>query len=380
MRIDAHVHFLPPALQDSLQEFAEQEPFWGMLLYPGGRISKVQGWRSIEQMLEDMDRAGVDRVVVQSEYRREHAACIERNNQAIDLVRRFPNQISAFACIQPAAGEEAVDELKRCLDHGLAGVGELHPYGQGFRFTDQGFLQLAEYCAREAVPLNLHANESVGHYYPGKSPFPIREYYALAERFPSLRLILAHWGGGLFFYEIMPEVRKVLANVVYDTAASPLLYPTSEIFPIALQIVGAHKILYGSDYPLRLYPRRKGGPDFTSFLDEIHALGLGTAQEEAVLGGNMQRILNERAAGSPVFDREATSPVDVDIQEIQAGMPLRAVVSRFPETRDVFARYGIPWSDNPVPSWEPIEQAACARGFAAAKLQRLLDDLNAAIS
>ena len=150
-----------------------------MLLYPGGRISRVQGWRSPEQMLEDMHLAGVDRVVLQSEYRREHAACIERNDQAIDLVRRFPNRISAFACIQPAAGLKAIDELKRCLDCGLVGVGEMYPYGQGFKCTDRTFLELAGYCAREGVPLNLHANESVGHYYPGKSPLPIREYYAL---------------------------------------------------------------------------------------------------------------------------------------------------------------------------------------------------------
>lgn len=377
MRIDAHVHYLPPALRDSLPEFAEQEPYWGLLLYPGGKVSTVQGWRSVEQMLEDMDQAGVDRVVLQSESRRKHVACIERNNQAIDLVQRFPDQISAFACIQPTAGEKAIDELKRCLDHGLVGVGEMNPYGQGFRFTDPGFQLLAEYCSRKRVPLNLHANETVGHYYPGKSPIPIREYYALAERFPSLCLILAHWGGGLFFYEMMPEVRKALSNVFYDTAASPLLYRTGEIFPVALQILGAEKIIYGSDYPLRTYPRKKGGPDFTSFLAEIDALGLEPEQEDAILGGNMERILNEAPAGRQPLRREESPD---DAMEIRAELPVRVVAARFPKTQEVFSRYGIPCVDHPIPSWEPIEHAARARGFDGAKLQRFLDDLNAAAS
>ena len=47
----------------------------------------------------------------------------------------------------------------------------------------------------------------------------------------------------------MKEVNALMSNVFYDTAATPLLYK-NEIFSASLNIVGAKKILFGSDYPL----------------------------------------------------------------------------------------------------------------------------------
>jgi uncharacterized protein len=102
----------------------------------------------------------------------------------------------------------------------------------------------------------------VGPYYLGKAATPLADYYDTAVAHPTLPLILAHWGGGLLFYEQMPRLRRHLQNVYYDTAASPLLYPTATIFPTALACVSPHKLLYGSDFPLLLYPRRQTSPDF----------------------------------------------------------------------------------------------------------------------
>ena len=52
----------------------------------------------------------------------------------------------------------------------------------------------------------------------------------------------------------MPEVKETLRNVYFDTAASPFLY-TADVFSTVERLVGADKILFGSDYPL-LRPRR----------------------------------------------------------------------------------------------------------------------------
>ena len=60
---------------------------------------------------------------------------------------------------------------------------------------------------------------------------------------------MTHWGGGIIFYEMMKEVSELMSNVFYDTAATPLLYK-NEIFGASLNIIGAKKILFGSDYPL----------------------------------------------------------------------------------------------------------------------------------
>jgi predicted TIM-barrel fold metal-dependent hydrolase len=388
MRIDAHVHYTPPSLAENLNRLAEAEPYWGLLLAPASAGHTVQGWATPERMIEDMDRAGLDRVVLQGEYRLKHESCVARNNQSLEILRRWPDRVMAFACIQPRAGQAALDELKRCLDGGMRGVGELNPYAQGHAMDDVGFLRLVEACAQDDVLLNLHVSEAVGHYYPGKSATPLLDYYHLACQYPELRLILAHWGGGLMFYEIMPEVRRVLKNVWYDTAASPLLYPTAAVFNVALQCIDHRKILYGSDYPLLICPRKQREPDFRPFLTEIDSLGLAPDVSEDILGNNAAQLFGlleageDRGAnslGQRQAPRGATASGDRAPANITEAMSVTAVAALWPETCAVFERHGISWRDCPVPFWEPIAQAAAVRGYGPPARRRLLDELNEAI-
>jgi predicted TIM-barrel fold metal-dependent hydrolase len=393
MLIDAHIHYTPPSLAADLDAFVRAEPFWGLMLTsrPGGK--SVQGWATAERMIADMDAAGIDKVVLMGEYRRSHEGCVARNDQALEILRRWPRRVIAFAMVQPLAGQAALDELARCLDRGMRGVGELGPYGQGYRLDDPDFLCLAEACIRHDIPLNLHANEEVGGYYPGKATTPLRDYYRLASRYPELKLILAHWGGGLFFYELMPEVRQALANVWYDTAASPLLYPTRDIFDVALRCVDHRKLLYASDYPLQLYPRRQPEPDFRPFLAEIEDMGLSDDVRADILGGNAARLLGLAPPAPRPFGKlraglqgEPGSPQAWGVRgaapgaAIVAHMSTLAVAEAWPETRAVFARHGIPCDDSPVPFWEPIAQAAAARGLGPDALARLVAELNEAVA
>ncbi len=384
MLIDAHVHYTPPSLAADLDAFVREEPFWGQMLAPRPDGTTLQGWATAERMIADMDAAGVDKVVLMGEYRRSHEGCVARNNQALEIIRRWPDRVIAFAVLQPKAGQAALDELARCLDGGMRGVGELGPYGQGYRLDDPDFLRLVEACIGYDIPINLHTNEEVGGFYPGKATTPLRDYYRLASRYPELKLILAHWGGGLFFYELMPEVRRTLRNVWYDTAASPLQYRTRDIFDVALRCVDHRKLLYGSDYPLRLYPRRQAEPDFRPFLAEIEALGLPEDVRADVLGGNAARVLGSSGiepSGGLLGEKpaKASSPKREMGITITPAMSTLLVAEAWPATRAIFARYGIPCEDSPVPFWEPISQAAAARGLGPDALARLVAELNKAI-
>jgi len=395
VRIDAHVHYTPPEMAADLRAFAEQEPYWGLLVAGADARNSVQGWATAETMIADLDAAGIDRVVLMGEYRQQHAGCVGRNDESLAIMRRWPERVSAFAVVQPRAGRKALDELKRCLDAGMAGVGELGPYGQDCPLDDRGFAAVAEACIRYGVPLNLHVSEEIGHFYLGKSTTPLLHYYGLAQRYPELKLILAHWGGGLLFYEIMPEVRRTLKNVWYDTAGSPLLFPTEAIFRTALQCVDHRKLLYGSDYPLLIYPRKQRTPDFRPFLAEIAGLGLAPAVYDDIMGRNAARLLGLEsshapgAAEPPGVSRVSHMPGTAEAPGMSPGassgaaigrlMAVSAVAQAWPETQRVFEKYRIPWRDTPVPYWEPIVQAAAARGWGPKDQRRLLDDLNPAI-
>jgi len=383
MIIDAHVHYTPPELRANLDEFIKVEPYWGLLM---GGPNSVQGWVSAERMIEDMDRAAVDKVLLMGEYRRLQEGCVARNDEALAIARRYGNRVLPFAMLQPKAGQVALDELARCVDAGMVGVGELGPYGQGYRLDDPDFSRVVEACIDYDIPINLHVNEEVGHYYGGKAATPLLHIYHLAERYPELKLILSHWGGGLLFYELMAEVQKVLRNVWYDTAASPLLYPTERIFKAALTVVDHRKLLYGSDYPLRVYPRVQKDPDFRPFLVEIEALGLPADQREDLLGCNAERLLGLSTNGAHTTPSSSSHKGKAVVRaagDEMAGivpqMAVAAVALTWPETQCIFEKYSIHWHDSPVPYWEPIVQAAAARGLGPEGQARLLVELNEAI-
>jgi hypothetical protein len=176
-------------------------------------------------------------------------------------------------------------------------------------------------------------------------------------------------------------------------AASPLLFPTEEIFKVALQCVDHKKLLFGTDYPLLIYPDTQREPDLCAFLDEIAGLGLEPDVYADMLGRNAARLLGlieaeesteppeaAIAEPEPALPRQAEGVVPAQKDEgINRFMAVRAVADTWPETRTVFERYGIPWEDSPVPSWEPIVQAAAVRGHGPTTQQRLVDELNAAV-
>ena len=115
-----------------------------------------------------------------------------------------------------------------------------------------------------------------------KPPTPLPRFTAWSSGFPPTRIVLAHWGGGLFFFNLLKkEVKEQLRNVYFDTAASPFLYDP-EIYRIAIQLVGAEKILFGSDYPL-LAPVR--------YFKELEAANLTDAEREQICGLNAARLL-----------------------------------------------------------------------------------------
>jgi predicted TIM-barrel fold metal-dependent hydrolase len=76
-------------------------------------------------------------------------------------------------------------------------------------------------------------------------------------------------------------VKKALANVYYDTAASPFVY-SKRIYPIGCEIAGSEKILFGSDFPL-ISPRR--------YFREMEESGMKREDQRRILGLNLARLL-----------------------------------------------------------------------------------------
>ncbi len=276
MVIDFHTHIFPPDVIRGRESYLDREA-WFAELYgrPEARMATV------EDLIEEMDRSGVDMAVACGFAWNSLELCAYGNSYIADAAARFPERIIGFACVPPLRPGAAA-ELERCASLGLKGVGELMPDGQGFDLDDTaGLAPLASAAAAHGLPLLVHLSEPVGHSYPGKGTTTPGKGYRFVRAFPELKVVLAHWGGGLPFYELMPEVREAMANVYYDCAASPLLYDGG-VFTVALRLLGPEKILFGSDFPL-ISPGR--------YRRELEGLELDGSAYDAIMGGNAARLL-----------------------------------------------------------------------------------------
>jgi predicted TIM-barrel fold metal-dependent hydrolase len=289
--IDCHVHFYPEEVSADPRKWGTEhrEPWWITCAAPVGRRS-IQGWATPTVLLRDMDRAGVEKCVLLGWYWENQATCDLQNRWLIDFVQAYPDRLLGFAAVQPGAKQLALDSLERALDSGLCGIGELFPQAQGYAFSDPYFERIIEIAIDRNAPINLHVTDPLIVTTMATKATPLEDFVQLAKRFPAAKLILAHWGGGLPFYELNRQLRTILQNVSYDCAASPLLY-SSRIFRQVIDLVGADRVLYGSDYPLLVYPREQTTPEFKRFLNEVVSAGLTAEEQEKVLGENLLRLI-----------------------------------------------------------------------------------------
>jgi predicted TIM-barrel fold metal-dependent hydrolase len=289
--VDAHVHAYPAEVAADPAGWgrAHGEAGWTACVAPAGRRS-LQGWADSGAMIAGMDEAGVGACVLLGWYWERQETCDLQNLWHGEWIKRHPGRFFGFAAVQPAAGRAAVEALGRALDAGLCGVGEILPQAQGFSLEDPWWERVVEAAVLRSVPITLHATDPSAGAGAGP-PTPLEDYLRLARRFPAATFILAHWGGGLALHGAPSEGGPLPANLYFDTAASPLLY-TPDVFRQAVDRVGADRILYGSDYPLLLYPRESRTPGFGRFLGEIAAAPLDERERSLILGSNLRRLLS----------------------------------------------------------------------------------------
>ena len=277
MVIDFHTHIFPSWLRERRDEYAKADPCFSLLYsQPKSKIATA------EELIASMDEAGIDMSVVLNAGWFSHELCVKTNDYILDSVSRYPKRLVSFCAIQPRAGDAAIVELERCAKAGTRGIGELRSDVQGFDLTDNKTMKpLVDAALKRDLIFLTHSSEPVGHEYSGKGGITPDILYSFITSFPDLKLVCAHWGGGLPFYAMMPEVAKALANVFFDTAATVFLYKP-EIFEQVSYIISGDKILFGTDYPLMHQNR---------VIAQIQSSQLTEEDRTRILGTNAKKLL-----------------------------------------------------------------------------------------
>jgi predicted TIM-barrel fold metal-dependent hydrolase len=282
MVIDFHTHILPPDFQARWDELRSSDATFAALFQRDRETRHRPGdMATAEDLTAAMDEDGVATSIVVGYGWCDAGIARESNDYLLDAATRYPGRILPFCSVHPGWDDEALAEVERCVNAGAVGIGELHPTSQQLDLaTDAHVAELMGHAERLGLPVLVHGSEPVGHAYPGKGDTVPERLLAFIQRFPANTIICAHWGGGLPFYALMPEVRDALANVYFDSAASPLLY-APEVFPAVAKAAGAAGMLFGSDFPLVRASRA---------MKQVRDT-LSAEDAEAVLHGNAARLL-----------------------------------------------------------------------------------------
>jgi predicted TIM-barrel fold metal-dependent hydrolase len=202
-------------------------------------------------------------------------AYLTANRWVVDTARAHP-MLTAYVGIDPLVLSPPLlqEHLADMADRGAKGV-KLHPVSQGFEPTDPRLDPLYEQCA--ALDLVVLSHSGPGHRH-GASARP-REFAAVMDAHPRLRLVLAHLGGAAFEESAAlageyPQVAFDLSEIVEWVGAPNA--PSRDHLSRIVARIGADRVMLGSDFPWY---------DPAAAADKVASLpGVGPLEAAALLG------------------------------------------------------------------------------------------------
>ncbi len=269
MLIDSHTHIFPQEYRKSHESILKIDKTYADL------FQKDSPPADAESLVGSMERNSISKSIILGMGWTDYGLALDINDYLIESSKNHPDKLVPFCSINPAWGEDALYELERCFNNGARGIGELHPDTQNFDITSVAEMEgIMKFCEAKQLPVLIHCSEPIGHSYPGKGQTHPSKLIHFINNFQSNIIICAHFGGGLPFYSMMPEIRSSLTNVYFDSAAAPYLYEPG-VYNNVEQLLGSKHILFGSDYPVVSHRRSlehlmKTGMDSDSFMDITH--------------------------------------------------------------------------------------------------------------
>ena len=297
MIVDVHAHVIVPGLGADVHRDAGKQ----VVSFGGREIrSAIREFVSIDVIIEEQDRAGVDKVVlcpwVQLLGREP-----ERQNEAL------ANLVSDRVACLGTASLDKPDELAAVMRDGrLAGVEVAASFDGEYLGADRfrPFWAAAEETRAivfvHPTTRGFQAPIFDEHYMSNTIGNPLETTITAAhmvlqgvlDEHPSLTVILAHGGGAVTSLRGRLAHHQSFAGPGRDVLAGlrRFHYDTVVFDPGVLRALvdfaGADHVLLGSDYPFDM------GDDHPA--DVVKGAGLSADDEAAILGGNALKLLGQR--------------------------------------------------------------------------------------
>ena len=197
--------------------------------------------------------------------------CKEENDKLKTRCDESNGVFIPFMTVNPRDEQGALEEMERAhYELGMKGL-KVHGWVQSFSMRNKWFLEMCKKCVQLKIPLIIH---------DGTPPYcePYQVAY-VAEMMPDLTIILGHSGLNDLWKEALYAAQR-LENIFLCTCSTPYFGVKKMV-----ELVGAHRVLYGSDGGF-------GDPGIIdNNLDKIYMLGLSDVQLEKVLYKNAEHLL-----------------------------------------------------------------------------------------
>lgn len=223
---------------------------------------------TIDQMLEEMDEAAVDRVLLSAFYHKDTA--VVSNEEVSEAVAKNPDRFVGSGTVNVLRKPmDVAREVERLVtDLGMRAI-RLEPYMYGDGVTglapnDKHYWPVYLKCAELGVPVAIQVGHT-GPLLPSECGRPIYlDEVALA--FPELTIIGCHLGQP--WHEEMMTLAWKHPNVYVETSArTPKHWPAS--FVEFVRGWGRDKVIWGTDYPLLSFERTLAELEELNLGDEI---------------------------------------------------------------------------------------------------------------
>jgi uncharacterized protein len=292
---DSHCHFFSSRFLELLTKDRQDLPSDDR----AGAVARLLGWDPpgtaealAERWSTELARHGVSRCAL--------IASIPGDEESVAAaVAAYPRNFVGFFMFNPVA-PDAASRLARALrDFRLRGIA-LFPAMHRYRLDDGAVEKVFEAAGATGAAVFVHCGVlSVGvrKKLGLPSPFDLRlgdplTVAAVAQRHPSVPVIIPHFGAGLFREALMAADQ--CPNVHLDTSSSNAwmkYYPgltLESVFRQALSVAGPNRLLFGTDSSF--FPRGWQHPIYDAQVLALEAAGAGDGDRAQILGGNFERI------------------------------------------------------------------------------------------
>jgi hypothetical protein len=290
------VHFFSRRFFELL---AEQKP--GLTIESAGH---TLGWRMppenpealAQAWVEELDRYGISRAVL--------IASVPGDEASVTAaVAAHPTRFYGYFFVNPLA-PDAVRRVQGALDAGVLRGICLFPAMQRFSMQDDAARSVLDVVAatRPATVVFVHCGAltvgvrkklGIPSLFDMRFSNPI-DLHAVALRYPQIRFVAPHFGAGFFREALM--VADLCPNVYLDTSSSnrwmsyePSALDLRTVFRRALDVVGAKRLLFGSDSSF--FPRGWVTDVFRDQAKALYELGLNEDEARLIFGENLVHLL-----------------------------------------------------------------------------------------